>query len=107
MFYDMFLHEEQLTFPPSSGCWCDFDVYTSVCTVVVLQTAHTLILRRLIKYTTVQERARKEIDALYDEDTLPSWADEQTMPFVRAGEWIKFSFRYFCIQNKFNRVQSD
>ncbi|GAB1523594.1 hypothetical protein RhiTH_006744 [Rhizoctonia solani] len=40
----------------------------------------------LIKDTSSQERARKEIDALYDEDTLPRWVDEQAMPFVRAGE---------------------
>nr|AVZ23852.1 cytochrome P450 [Thanatephorus cucumeris] len=38
----------------------------------------------LIKDTPSQERARKEIDALYDEDTLPRWIDEQAMPFVRA-----------------------
>ncbi|QRW15884.1 cytochrome P450 family protein [Rhizoctonia solani] len=38
----------------------------------------------LIKDTSSQERARKEIDALYDEDTLPRWVDEQAMPFVRA-----------------------
>ncbi|ELU37780.1 cytochrome P450, putative [Rhizoctonia solani AG-1 IA] len=37
-----------------------------------------------INDTSSQERARKEIDALYDEDTLPRWVDEQAMPFVRA-----------------------
>ncbi|KAF8759846.1 cytochrome P450 family [Rhizoctonia solani] len=42
------------------------------------------MLHRLIKDTSSQERARKEIDALYDEDTLPRWVDEQAMPFVRA-----------------------
>ncbi|QRV87494.1 cytochrome P450 family protein [Ceratobasidium sp. AG-Ba] len=31
-----------------------------------------------------QQRARAEIDGLYDEDTLPKWRDEQSMPFVRA-----------------------
>ncbi|KAF8709312.1 Cytochrome P450, partial [Rhizoctonia solani] len=40
--------------------------------------------QELIKDTPSQERARKEIDALYDEDTLPRWVDEQAMPFVRA-----------------------
>ncbi|CAE6429628.1 hypothetical protein ACGC1H_000900 [Rhizoctonia solani] len=38
----------------------------------------------LIYDTSAQDRARQEIDALYDEDTLPSWADEQSMPYVRA-----------------------
>ncbi|CAE6419189.1 unnamed protein product [Rhizoctonia solani] len=38
----------------------------------------------LIKDTEAQDRARKEIDVLYDEDTLPAWANEQAMPFVRA-----------------------
>ncbi|KAG8691581.1 hypothetical protein FRC11_000622 [Ceratobasidium sp. 423] len=38
----------------------------------------------LIHDTAAQERARQEIDVLYDEDTLPSWVDEQAMPFVRA-----------------------
>ncbi|KAG8700983.1 hypothetical protein FRC09_005630 [Ceratobasidium sp. 395] len=31
-----------------------------------------------------QRRARAEIDSLYDEDTLPRWKDEQSLPFVRA-----------------------
>ncbi|CAE6479831.1 unnamed protein product [Rhizoctonia solani] len=38
----------------------------------------------LVYDTSAQDRARQEIDALYDEDTLPSWADEQSMPFLRA-----------------------
>ncbi|KAH7343964.1 cytochrome P450 [Rhizoctonia solani] len=38
----------------------------------------------LIKDKEAQDRARQEIDALYDEDTLPAWANEQAMPFVRA-----------------------
>ncbi|KAG8711462.1 hypothetical protein FRC08_015862 [Ceratobasidium sp. 394] len=31
-----------------------------------------------------QRQARAEIDGLYDEDTLPRWKDEQSLPFVRA-----------------------
>ncbi|KAG9105986.1 hypothetical protein FRC07_009034 [Ceratobasidium sp. 392] len=31
-----------------------------------------------------QQRARTEIDGFYDEDTLPKWQDEQSLPFVRA-----------------------
>ncbi|KAG9118360.1 hypothetical protein FRC07_007149 [Ceratobasidium sp. 392] len=31
-----------------------------------------------------QQRARAEIDGFYDEDTLPKWKDEQSLPFVRA-----------------------
>ncbi|KAG9122078.1 hypothetical protein FRC07_001686 [Ceratobasidium sp. 392] len=31
-----------------------------------------------------QRRARAEIDGFYDEDTLPKWQDEQSLPFVRA-----------------------
>lgn len=38
----------------------------------------------LIHDVESQKRARGEIDGLYDEDTLPKWADEQEMPFVRA-----------------------
>ncbi|KAG9122080.1 hypothetical protein FRC07_001688 [Ceratobasidium sp. 392] len=31
-----------------------------------------------------QRRARAEIDGFYDEDTLPKWKDERSLPFVRA-----------------------
>ncbi|QRV87486.1 cytochrome P450 family protein [Ceratobasidium sp. AG-Ba] len=31
-----------------------------------------------------QRRAQDEIDKLYDEENLPKWRDEQSMPFVRA-----------------------
>ncbi|ELU40383.1 cytochrome P450 domain-containing protein [Rhizoctonia solani AG-1 IA] len=31
-----------------------------------------------------QDRARQEIDGIHDEYTLPRWADEERMPFVRA-----------------------
>jgi hypothetical protein len=48
--------------------------------------AHMLILFRLIHDHKSQQRAREEIDNLYDDDTLPKWADEQAMPFVRAGK---------------------
>ncbi|CAE6468414.1 unnamed protein product [Rhizoctonia solani] len=38
----------------------------------------------LLEDTTSQDRARQEIDGIYDEYTLPRWADEERMPFVRA-----------------------
>ncbi|QRW01667.1 cytochrome P450 family protein [Ceratobasidium sp. AG-Ba] len=39
-----------------------------------------------------QQRARAEIDGFYDEDTLPKWKDERSLPFVRA--FIKEVFRW-------------
>ncbi|KAJ1308478.1 hypothetical protein OPQ81_004182 [Rhizoctonia solani] len=50
---------------------------------IVAGTILTCILA-LIHDTAAQDQARREIDSLYDEDTLPRWADEQEMPFVRA-----------------------
>ncbi|KAG8730535.1 hypothetical protein FRC11_006492 [Ceratobasidium sp. 423] len=38
----------------------------------------------LIQDLASQDRARDEIDNLYDEETLPKWEDEQKLPFVRA-----------------------
>ncbi|CAE6436085.1 unnamed protein product [Rhizoctonia solani] len=38
----------------------------------------------MIKDIACQNRARDEIDSIYDEETLPKWEDEQQMPFVRA-----------------------
>ncbi|CAE7084365.1 unnamed protein product [Rhizoctonia solani] len=50
---------------------------------IVAGVISTIILA-LLEDTQSQERARQEIDAIYDEDTLPRWEDEQRMPFVRA-----------------------
>ncbi|KAJ1308479.1 hypothetical protein OPQ81_004183 [Rhizoctonia solani] len=41
-------------------------------------------LLALIGYPEVQRRAHEELDAMYNEETLPRWKDEQALPFVRA-----------------------
>ncbi|CAE6485323.1 unnamed protein product [Rhizoctonia solani] len=41
-------------------------------------------LLALINHPTTQKRAHEELDAMYDEETMPRWNDEQAMPFVRA-----------------------
>ncbi|CAE6405195.1 unnamed protein product [Rhizoctonia solani] len=41
-------------------------------------------LLALINHPTTQKRAHDELDALYNEETLPRWEDEQSLPFVRA-----------------------
>ncbi|KAF8607702.1 cytochrome P450 [Ceratobasidium sp. AG-I] len=38
----------------------------------------------LINDPQIQKRAQSEIDGLYDEETLPRWSDEQSLPFIRA-----------------------
>ncbi|CAE6515911.1 unnamed protein product [Rhizoctonia solani] len=50
---------------------------------IVAGAISTTILA-LLEDTRSQDRARREIDSIYDEDTLPRWDDEQRMPFVRA-----------------------
>ncbi|KAJ1307503.1 hypothetical protein OPQ81_001602 [Rhizoctonia solani] len=50
---------------------------------IVAGVISTVILA-LLQDTWSQDRARQEIDGIYDEDTLPRWEDEQKMPFVRA-----------------------
>ncbi|CEL55391.1 O-methylsterigmatocystin oxidoreductase OS=Aspergillus parasiticus GN=ordA PE=3 SV=1 [Rhizoctonia solani AG-1 IB] len=50
---------------------------------IVAGVVSTAILA-LIADTQSQDRARQEIDSIYDEETLPSWSDEQRMPFIRA-----------------------
>ncbi|KEP51678.1 putative cytochrome P450 family protein [Rhizoctonia solani 123E] len=50
---------------------------------IVAGVISTVILA-LLDDTQCQDRARQEIDSIYDEDTLPRWDDEQRMPFVRA-----------------------
>ncbi|QRW17911.1 cytochrome P450 family protein [Rhizoctonia solani] len=50
---------------------------------IVAGVISTAILA-LLEDTTSQDRARQEIDGIYDEYTLPRWADEERMPFVRA-----------------------
>lgn len=41
-------------------------------------------LLALVENPEIQRRAQAEIDALCDEETLPKWQDEQSLPFVRA-----------------------
>ena len=41
---------------------------------------------RLVNDLPSQERARAEIDAIHGEDTLPTWKDEQSLPFIRASK---------------------
>ncbi|KAG8703175.1 hypothetical protein FRC11_010928 [Ceratobasidium sp. 423] len=50
---------------------------------IVAGVISTAILA-LLEDTRIQDGARKEVDSIYDEDTLPRWDDEQKMPFVRA-----------------------
>ncbi|CAE6441605.1 unnamed protein product [Rhizoctonia solani] len=50
---------------------------------IVAGMVSTVILA-LLEDIHSQDRARQEIDRIYDEDTLPRWDDEQKMPFVRA-----------------------
>ncbi|KAH7341797.1 cytochrome P450 [Rhizoctonia solani] len=50
---------------------------------IVAGVISTVILALLVDPKS-QDRARQEIDSIYDEDTLPKWDDEQRMPFVRA-----------------------
>ncbi|CAE6425215.1 unnamed protein product [Rhizoctonia solani] len=38
----------------------------------------------LVENKVYQKRAQDEIDALYTEEALPKWGDEQKMPFIRA-----------------------
>ncbi|CAE6515922.1 unnamed protein product [Rhizoctonia solani] len=52
---------------------------------IVAGVISTVILA-LLEDTRSQDRARREIDSIYDEDTLPRWDDEQRMPFVRAND---------------------
>ncbi|KAG8695718.1 hypothetical protein FRC11_001269, partial [Ceratobasidium sp. 423] len=52
-------------------------------TDIIAGVISTCILA-LIHDPAIQRRAQEEIGGLYDEDTLPKWADEQKMPFVRA-----------------------
>ncbi|KAH7343963.1 cytochrome P450 [Rhizoctonia solani] len=41
-------------------------------------------LLALITHPAAQKRAHEELDAMYNEETLPRWTDEQTLPFIRA-----------------------
>ncbi|KAF8709014.1 Cytochrome P450, partial [Rhizoctonia solani] len=41
-------------------------------------------LLALISHPKAQKRAHEELDAIYNEETLPRWEDEQGLPFVRA-----------------------
>ncbi|CAE6435169.1 unnamed protein product [Rhizoctonia solani] len=41
----------------------------------------------MVEHETYQERAQREIDGLYNEETLPKWEDEQSMPFIRADDY--------------------
>ncbi|KAF8759845.1 Cytochrome P450 [Rhizoctonia solani] len=41
-------------------------------------------LLALISHPEAQKRAHEELDAVYNEETLPRWEDEQGLPFVRA-----------------------
>ncbi|KAG8731898.1 hypothetical protein FRC11_001716 [Ceratobasidium sp. 423] len=72
---------------------------------IVAGVISTAILA-LLEDTRSQDRARKEIDSIYDEDTLPRWDDEQRMPFVRANRFLehKLSMANSMVQsNPFER----
>ncbi|CAE6494377.1 unnamed protein product [Rhizoctonia solani] len=51
-----------------------------------LQVAAVILtcLLALITHPAAQRQAHEELDAMYNEETLPRWQDEQALPFVRA-----------------------
>ncbi|KAF8607703.1 cytochrome P450 [Ceratobasidium sp. AG-I] len=64
-------------------------------------------LMALVSNPEVQKRAQSEIDGLYDEETLPRWSDEQSLPFVRAVVKETLRWRPPLPVGVFHRLEQD